>query len=220
MISIEFGGETMKADCSALVEAIQKMQDATGQSQAVCVRKGVINLLKALRKRTAQAKKSIPKRNVEKYHGSGPHYITPKGKNQISKRRYSITRRSPSVDAFSYAKVADSKTDAWSKFGKITKWGLARKSWGHAMAALFGRSDAKGGNPKARIKSGLVEGGMKEIITGNNPRVEATIINRLKYITEATPPAVLADAIKAAEKSMAQQTQHYLDKAKKGAGLR
>lgn len=87
------------------------------------------------------------------------------------------------------------------------------------MAVLFNRADAKGGNPKAQLKSGLVEGHMRDIVTGDNPRVEVEIVNKLGYITEATPAHVVDEAIRAATKSMEQMTEDAVRKAQERAGL-
>lgn len=218
-MQIEIDGKRTNADCSALIKAMQTMQEQTGQSQAVCMRKGVINLLKNLRSRTAQSAKRVPLKDVRPYNGDDPHYITPKGKRQQSRHRYLVVRRNPSPDSYGFVYAADSKSQARAKHGKIKKWGLAKKSWGHAMAVLFGRSDAKGGNPKAQLRSGLVEGGMREFVTGTNPRVEIEVVNKLDYITEATPPSVLDEAIRGAEKSMEVQTKDYIERWKKRNGL-
>ena len=218
-MTISFDGKDLKADCSALIKSMRTMQEKTGRSQAECVRRGTIELLKSLRKRTAQADKRVPKKDVRPYTGDGPHYITPKGKNQKSQHRFTVVRRAPSPDSYGFAYPANSEAQARRQHGKIAKWGLAKKSWGHAMAALFNRADAKGGNPKAQLKSGLVEGHMRDIVTGDNPRVEVEIVNKLGYITEATPAHVVDEAIRAATKSMEQMTEDAVRKAQERAGL-
>lgn len=218
-MEISFEGKDLNADCSALIESMRTMQEQTGRRQAECVRRGTVELLRSLRKRTAQSAKSVPKKDVRKYAGDGPHYITPKGKRQKSQHRFMVVRRAPSPDSFGYAYPANSEAAARREHGKISKWGLAKKSWGHAMAVLFNRADAKGGNPKATLKSGLVEGGMKEIVTGDNPRVEVNIVNKLNYITEATPAHVVDEAIRAATEQMRQSTERAVQEAQKRAGL-
>ena len=214
-----FEGKDLNADCSALIESMRTMQEQTGRRQAECVRRGTVELLRSLRKRTAQSAKSVPKKDVRKYAGDGPHYITPKGKNQKSQHRYMVVRRAPSPDSYGFAYPANTEAQARREHGKIAKWGLAKKSWGHAMAALFGRADAQGGNPKAQLKSGLVEGGMREIVTGDNPRVEVEIVNKLGYITEATPAHVVDEAIRNAAESMEKATLRAVQEAQKRAGL-
>ncbi len=218
-MTISFDGKDLKADCSALIKSMRTMQEKTGRSQAECVRRGTIELLKSLRKRTAQAAKSVPKKDVRPYTGDGPHYITPKGKNQKSQHRFTVVRRAPSPDSYGFAYPANSAAQARREHGKIAKWGLAKKSWGHAMAVLFNRADAKGGNPKAQLKSGLVEGHMRDIVTGDNPRVEAEIVNKLGYITEATPAHVVDEAIRNAASSMEKATLRAVQEAQKRAGL-
>lgn len=218
-MSLSVGGKDLNADCSALIESMRTMQDKTGRGQAECVRRGTIELLRSLRKRTAQADKRVPKKDVRKYAGDGPHYITPKGKNQKSQHRFMVVRRAPSPDSYGFAYPANTEAQARREHGKIAKWGLAKKSWGHAMAALFGRADAQGGNPKAHLKSGLVEGGMREIVTGDNPRVEVNIVNKLGYITEATPANVVDEAIRNAAESMEKATQRAVQEAQERAGL-
>ena len=218
-MTISFDGKDLKADCSALIKSMRTMNEKTGRSQAECVRRGTIELLKSLRKRTAQADKRVQKKDVRPYTGDGPHYITPKGKNQKSQHRFTVVRRAPSPDSYGFAYPANSEAQARRQHGKIAKWGLAKKSWGHAMAVLFNRADAKGGNPKAQLKSGLVEGHMRDIVTGDNPRVEVDIVNKLGYITEATPAHVVDEAIRNAASSMEKATLRAVQEAQKRAGL-
>lgn len=57
------------------------------------------------------------------------------------------------------------------------------------------------------IKHGLAKGGdvrgyVREIVTGPNQRVEALLENNLKYITAATPEAVVDDAMRAATRTI------------------
>jgi hypothetical protein len=185
-----------------------------GNSQAVAIRRGTIALVRGLRARTTRAKRQAPLKDVTRYDGPGPHYITPKGKNQKSQHRWAIKRRG-GQDAKTYVKPADTRAEARSRFGQYTRWGLARHSWGWFMKALFKRGELTGGNPKTKIDGRMAEGYLREIVTGTNPRVEVLIVNKLDYIREALPEAALSDAMAAATRYIDGQIDKGLAKARK-----
>ena len=83
-----------------------------------------------------------------------------------------------------YVKPADSRAEARRRFAKYTRWGLARKSWGWFMKTLFRRSMSSQ-NPRAKIDGRMVDGFLREVETGANPRVEVLIVNKLDYIRSA-----------------------------------
>ena len=205
-------------DVQGLVKAMDKYRDEVGGRQVVVVRKCTIALLKSIRAQTARSAKVAPARDVTKYDGPSVHYIRPKGKGQVAQHRYRIRRRG-GEDERIYVNAADSKTDARQRFGKYTRWGLAKKSWGLAMAALFKRSEPSGGNTKAKVNPSLIQTRLDEIPTGPNPRIEVEVVNKLGYITSATPESVVGPAITAATNSINWQIQKALDKAKEKAGL-
>ena len=205
-------------DVKELTKAMDRYRDEVGGRQVVVVRKCTIALLKSIRAQTAKSAKVAPARDVTKYDGPSVHYIRPKGKGKIAQHRYRIRRRG-GEDEKTYVNAADSRADARQRFGKYTRWGLAKKSWGLAMAALFKRSEPGGGNTKAKINPSLIKTRLDEIPTGPHPRIEVEVVNNLGYITSATPESVVGPAITAATNSINKQIQIALDKATEKTGL-
>lgn len=83
--------------------------------------------------------------------------------------------------------------DARERYGGIRQWGLAKKSWGWFMHALFQKS-VQDENPNARLKSGTVE---KELVEREG-EISITIANRLDYIRKALHPGALSASLRAA----------------------
>ena len=194
--------------------ACDRYRDELGNSQAVAIRRGTIALVKGLRARTAKAKRQAPLKDVTRYDGPGPKYITPKGKKQKPMPRWAIRRRG-GQDAKTYVKPAKTRAEARRKGGQYTRWGLAKHSWGWFMKALFKRAEQTGGNPKTKIEPRMAEGYLREIVMGTILRVEALIVNKLDYIREALPEAALSDAMAAATRYIDGQIDKGLVKARK-----
>lgn len=196
------------------VRACDRYRDELGNSQAVAIRRGVIALVRGLRARTAKAKRQAPLKDVTRYDGPGPHWITPKGKGQKAQHRWAIRRRG-GPDAKTYVYPADTRAEARKRFGKYTRWGLARHSWGWLMKALFKRGELTGGNPKTKIDDRMAEGYLREIVTGTNPRVEVLIHNKLNYIADAMKPGAVAEAMRVATKTINERIDNGFAKARK-----
>lgn len=193
------------------IRACDRYRDELGNIQAAAIRRGTIALVRGLRARTAIAKRQAPLKDVTRYDGPGPHYITPKGKNQKALRRWAIKRRG-GKDATTWIKPAYTRAEARQKYAQYTRWGLARQSWGWFMKALFKRGEPTGGNTKTKIDGRMAEGYLREIVTGTNPRVEVLIVNKLDYIRAALPEAALSDAMAAATRYIDGQIDKGLAK--------
>lgn len=211
MISVS--AEVPQAQIDAFAKACDRYRTELGNTQVQAIRRGTIALIKSLRARTAKAKKQAPMSDVKKYDGPGPHYITPKGKKQKSLHRYSVRRRAEQDERF-YAVPAENKTAARKRSGQYTKWGLARKSWGWFMQSLFHRANPESQNPRAVIRDGVTEGRF-DVRTGENPRVEVLIVNKLKYIRRAVPNGAVEEAVESATRSINAQIDKGLAKARK-----
>lgn len=216
MLTITGGVDPKSVD--ALFAAAARYQTECGRSQGDAIRTGVITLVKSLRARTTKAKKMIPASDVDR-HNSKPHYLTPKGKNQKSRRTFDVKRRggSPAEKVRMYP--ADGKSDARKLYGQIKRHGLAYKSWGWYMRSLFNRSAGSDSNPQVRIPNGTQEGYFREIVTGPNPRVECLIHNKLGYIRDALKDGAVEQSLRAATNSINKQISNKLVKAKRVAGL-
>ena len=197
----------------AFSRACGRYRDELGNSQSVAIRRGTIALIKGLRARTAKAKRQAPMKDVTRYTGDGPHYITPKGGGP-AKHRWAI-RRKGGADERIYVKPADTRAEARRRFAQYTRWGLARHSWGWFMKALFNRAEQTGGNPNTKIDGRMTDGHIREVLTGLNPRVEVLIVNKLDYIREALPEAALSDAMAAATRYIDGQIDKGLAKSRK-----
>lgn len=182
--------------------AFTEFHTVLGNSMGTAIRRGFSALCRSLIAKTKVAPKLVPTASVQRHDHNvlgGPSYITPKGHNQKPVPRWRITRREKSEDSWGYSKVAKSAAQARREYGKISKAGLAKKSWRVAKALIASRN----GNVKAGLaKGGDVRGYVREIVTGPNQRVEALLENNLKYITEATPESVVEEAMGAATRTI------------------
>lgn len=215
-IPLDISASVPEKTIADFVRACGRYKDELGNRQAVAIRRGTIALVKSLRARTAKSAKIAPTKDVTKYDGrweGKPNYITPKGKGQKPQHRWAIHRRGGDR-ARTYVKPADSKADARRRFGKYTRWGLARKSWGWFMKALFNRS-APADNPRAKIDDRMTHGYLREVVTGPSPRVEVLIVNKLDYIRDALPKGALEESMTAATRSINTQIDEGITKARK-----
>ncbi len=193
---------------------ITRFQKEAGMSQRVAVRRCTIALIKSLRARTKTAKKKRPLKVFQKYTGDGPHYITPKSGNfkGVSLHRWTMAGfKKHEPHTFIYA--AESRNDAWQRHGKIKRYGLAKRSWGWFMKALSNRPDMSDNGGRLKIDGRMVEGGLREVVTGSNPRIEVNIVNKMDYISKALSDADLSAAVSAANDSLLWQLNKAIEEA-------
>lgn len=212
---LDISASVPEATIRDFARACNRYRDELGNSQVVAIRRGTIALIRGLRARTAKAKEMVPPRDVMKYEGDGPKYITPRGHKQTSVRRWTVIRKRGTPREAKRTAVTPSKTEARRMKGTIEQRGLARQSWGWFMALLFGRQSPKDMRKMRKADKRLVEGWRKEVVTGSNPRIEITMINRLGYICEALPEAALSEAMSAATRYIDGQIDKGLAKARK-----
>lgn len=195
---------------------VTRFQEEAGMSQRVAVRRCTVALIKSLRARTKTAKKKRPLKAFRKYQGPGPKWITP-----TNAKWYGIPLRRFEMDGFKKDKphtfiyAAEDKRDAWQRHGGIKRHGLAKRSWGWFMKALFNRAEGSDGGGRLKIDGRMVEGGIREVVTGSNPRIEVNIINKMDYISEALSDADLSAAMSAANDSLLWQLNKAIEEAKK-----
>ena len=149
-----------------------------------------------------------------KYTGDGPHYITPKSGlfKGVPLHRWTMDGyKKHQPHTFVYA--AESKRDAWQRHGRIKRHGLAKRSWGWFMKALFNRADGDNGG-RLKIDGRMVEGGIREIVTGTSPLIEVNIINKMDYISEALSDSDLSAALSAANDSLLWQLNKAIERAR------
>ena len=224
-VAIAFEAEVSERGIADFVKALARYQKETQRDMRGALRSATIDLVKSLRARTRKAPKIVPREDV-RWGESDPRYITREGKEF---RRVVITRwfggkRTQQVhwqEVKKRSRVRRGQTvqseatpamlrEARQRFGGIRQWGLAKKSWGWFMHALFQKS-VQDENPKAKIDGRMVDGGIKEYreplpdgsIDLQAPiRCEITVLNRVEYIRKALQPGALANAVQAATNSI------------------
>lgn len=210
---LDIAAEVPQRELDDFSRACARYRDELGNRQSVAIRRGVLNLLKSLRARTARAAKTAPASHVTR--NASPRYLTPKGHKQKSQKAWAIRRRVGSDRERTYVHAADSRAEARRRFAAYTRFGLARKSWGLVMKCIFNRAIPTEGNPKAKVDSRMGDGFIRESGTKESPRVEVYVHNRLDYIRSALPDAALADSLRAATNSINKQIDAGLARARK-----
>ena len=203
------------------VKACDRYRDELGNSQAVAIRRGVIHLVRSLRKLTPKAKRQLPAGNIRRARPDETiTYVTPKGKKKPLPRWLIVRRGGKKI----YVKPTrprhnevpvKSRAEARRRWGQNVRWGLAKKSWGWFMHALFHRGNPETGNPKAKIDSRMTAGYFREVVTGSNPRVEALLVNKLNYIGTILPSHMVEGAMLSAIKSINAQFKEGHAKARR-----
>ena len=214
---VSFSCEVPAADVKAFTDALNRYEKETKRDMRGAVRSSAIDLVKSLRARTRKAPKVVPRSDV-RFGESDPKYITgtrPRTRGTEFRRvvvtRWSNGRKRQQVEwqpvraklrtrrgGFSVVESKEAMLrSARETFGKIRQWGLAKKSWGWFMHALFGKS-VPNENPQARIDGRRVEGAIQE--RGNEISVE--MANKLKYVRKALQPGALSASLRAAANSI------------------
>lgn len=219
------------ADLDAFKAALARYSKETRRDMRGALRSSTIDLIKGLRARTRKSAKTVARTDV-RWGEEPPKYITGTKTGKLFRRvvvtRYISGKKVQRVHwqpvGFKYRarKTTGGVSESWNEatpamlrearknFGAIRRWGLAKKSWGWFMKALFKRALADE-NPAATIDSRMVDGGIVErrdraadgSIDLTAPiKCEITIINRLDYIRAALRPGALAEAVAAATRSI------------------
>lgn len=206
--------EVSKADVKAFTDALARYGKETKRDMRGAVRSATVDLVRSLRKRTRKAPKKVAREDV-RFGESDPKYLTGT-KGGVKFRRVVVTRWShgrrkghvhwqPVAAKMRQRRgcsvVAENRAEtlrgARERFGGIRQWGLARKSWGWFMHALF-RKSAKDENPNARLGPCVVE---KELVE-RDEEISITMANRLSYVRKALQPGALSASLRAAANSI------------------
>lgn len=229
--AIAFECEVSQQGLADFTKALSRYQKETQRDMRGALRSATIDLVKGLRARTKKAPKIVPREDV-RWGESDPKYLTAKDGQQF--RRVVVSRwfggkRTQKVHWQPVRTKYRSKrtktggiNESWSEatpamlrearqwFGKVRQWGLARKSWGWFMHALFKQSVGDE-NPSAVVDNRMVDGGIREerkplpdgSIDLQAPiKCDIDIVNRLDYIRRAMPAGALAAAVQAATNSI------------------
>lgn len=220
-VILDISASVPEATIRDFARACNRYRDELGNSQKVAMRRGTIALIKSLRALTPRAKKQLPLRNIRRADPSETYsYYTPKGKKKAFPR-WLIVRRNgkayykPSVTKDFFTPVK-SRSEARKKWGQIKRWGLAKKSWGWFMQALFNRSNPESKNPDAKIDRRMVDCKPIRVVGfGENTRIEVVITNKLKFMSDILPSGALNEAMQSATNSINEQINKGMAKARK-----
>lgn len=211
--SLVINCDVPQTDVKAFMAALARYEKETRRDMRSAVRSATIALVRSLRKRTRKAPKMVDRKDV-RFGESDPKYCTgTRGDargvefRRVVVSRWSHGKRSnhvhwqPVLGKMRQRRgkfvVTESRAEmlrgARERYGRIRQWGLARKSWGWFMHALFQKS-VQDENPNARLKSGTVE---KELIERDG-EISITIANKLDYIRKALHPGALSASLRAA----------------------
>ena len=218
--ALDISAEIPEATVRGFVAAFTRYKDDLGNSQANAIRRGTIALIKSLRAWTPATKKRIPRRAVQKGFVWGFNKGTGKNRQQRHFRvnghdyHWFEVNRLTADGRETKHYLGDSAAEVWRERGGIYRNKLAKKSWGHFMQLLFGRAEPND-NPNAKVTDKMAHGYLREIVTGNQPRVDVLIVNELDYITKALTPEQLDDAMRAATNYINGQIDKGIAKAGK-----
>lgn len=223
-VAVAFECEVSERGIADFVKALSRYQKETQRDMRSALRSATIDLIRSLRARTRKSKKFIDRLEISK------SYLPPKwirrGHSGRPLRRMQLIRWGKGTNWLDHRYVyggeyvrgpkggqrvrpyseAQMRREAQKNYGQIRNWGLARKSWGWFMKALF-RKSMQDENPRALIKPDMVDGGITEkremlpdgTIDLQAPiRCDIDIVNRLEYIKKAMPPGVFAIALQKA----------------------
>ena len=222
--AIAFECEVSERGMADFIKALSRYQRETQRDMRSALRSVTIDLIRSLRARTRRSRKLIDRKEISK------SYLPPKwikrGHSGRPLRRMQLMRRGNGTNWLDHRYVyggeyvrgpkggqrvrpfseAQMRREAQRNYGQIRNWGLAKKSWGWFMKSLF-HASMQDENPKALIKPGMVDGGIREFrevlpdgtVDRMAPvRCDIDIVNRLEYIRKAMPPGVFAIAVQKA----------------------
>ncbi len=240
---VQFDCEVDAQSIADFTKALARYQRETQRDMRGALRSATIDLCRSLRARTRKAPKIVPREDV-RWGEEEPKYYTGKKSGRMFKRvvvtRWSSGKRVQKVHwqevqkkqrtrksgkVVSVEATAPMLREARQRFGKVRMWGLAKKSWGWFMQALFNKS-MQDENPRAVITGRMVDREMTEkreplpdgTIDLQAPiKCEITLVNKLEYIRRALQPGALAAAVRAATNSINKKITAGLRSRKFGA---
>lgn len=221
-----------QADLKAFARAVDRYRAETNRDAKGAVRSAAVDLVRSLRARTRKSPKKVARGDV-RLGETHPKCITGTRTSNagVQLRRVTVTRwnKGRRVDrdhwlpravktrtrrgaAYVSTDRAATLREARERFGGIRRWGLAKKSWGWFMHALFGRA-APTDNPDAKVTSRMVDAERRE----TEDAVSYELVNRLDYIRKALQPGALAQSVRAATASIDKKITMGLRSRKFGA---
>ena len=216
---------------TAAVGRINDMLDRVARESprrlAAETKRAAIYICQSLRKNTKTAPKRIPRADV-RWGRSDPQYITgTKGKAKGKLLRRTVVNRYRNgvkgniikwklLDGDPQTTRATSAdlSAAWKRFGSITRHGLAKKSWGWVMKAIYNGAPAgdtswKRTKGERRDPRQFVRGLFRRTAGG----AFAQIHNALDYIFAAVAPGAVDQSVEAAANRLEHNIQRHIERA-------
>lgn len=224
-------GVTIKAGQSALndfTDLLRRVERENPRRLATETRRAALYICQALRKRTKKAPKRIRRGEyIATPSPEPPRYIHGKGVGKPLLRRWRLTRKAGTPDAYSkdyfvYTKArrnkrgkmvgknqAQERAELIREHGGISRHGLAKKSWGWVAQGIHGSAMGdtswKRHRKDRRDPRRYVKGIFQKFLGG----AEARLLNKLDYILSAVSPAQVVNALRAAHNRL----EHNIEKS-------
>ena len=226
--------EIDRAAVASLDDILRQLEKESPRRLAAGVRRAAIYICQSLRANTKVAKKNIrsyPSEYVANLSTIWPPYIHSNSAHHRLLRRWQLARKlgTPAESVHHYyvytdrhrvkgkmvgGSIAREKAELLRLHGKISRYGLAKKSWGWVMKGLYdgGAGDLswKKTRGERRDPRKYVEGLFMQSMETKVSRAE--IHNKLDYILFALPPGKLEEAIGAAVRKLEHNTRDHIEK--------
>lgn len=213
---------------------LRRAESESPRRLAAEVRRAAIYICQSLRAHTKVAKKNIrsyPSEYAANLSTLWPPYIHSNSADHRLLRRWQLARKlgTPAESVHHYyiytdrhrvkgkmvgGSIAREKAELLRLHGKISRYGLAKKSWGWVMKGLHdgGAGDLswKKTRGEKRDPRKYVEGLFMQSMETNVSRAE--IHNKLDYILSALPPGKFEAAIGAAVRKLEHNTRDHIEK--------
>lgn len=226
--------EIDRAAVASLDGILRQAEKESPRKCAAETRRAAIYICQSLRARTKVAKKTIrayPSEYAANLSTLWPPYIRSNSAHHRLLRRWQLARKlgTPAESVHHYyvytdrhrvkgkmvgGSIAREKAELLRLHGKISRYGLAKKSWGWVMKGISqgGAGDLswKKTRGERRDPRKYVEGLFMQSMETKVSRAE--IHNKLDYILSALPPGTLEEAIGAAVRKLENNTRDHIEK--------
>jgi hypothetical protein len=212
-VTINAGNEAV-ADFVNLLRRVEKENPRRLKTET---RRTALYICQALKKRTKKAPKRIRKGEyIATPSPNPPRYIHGHGNGKPLLRRWRLTRKAGTSDAYSkdyfvYTKAhrnkrgkmvgksqAQERSELIREHGGISRHGLAKQSWGWVAKGIYSAAAANVAWKRSRREKRDPRNYVKGLFQKSAIGADARLINKLDYILEATPPSQVVAALKAA----------------------
>lgn len=226
--------EVDRAAVAQLNALLLRVAKESPKRLATETRRAALYICQGLRRRTKKAPKKVRKSEyIAVPSPNPPRYVV--NKTGIGyRRRWAFTRKVGTPDAYTIHRYVPTEAMPGKngrmvgkrqgaerrylvdKYGKITRHGLAKKSWGWVAKEIYSASNMgdlswKRTSGERRDPRQAVKGVFRQETTG----AAARILNKLDYILAAVSPAQVAEAVTAARKRLEHNIQNRIERMAK-----